>query len=237
MKNYKKKILILFLLLLPLQILFISNTSANQVEDTSLKDVIDAGKIVVGIEAGYPPFEQRDPYTDEIVGFDPDIMQYIADDIGVSIEWVDVAWSVIFTSLEAGMFDCIISAVTITAQREETMDFSRWYYRGAQAVMVNDDNPMGIENLEDINSPDVKVGFQQGTTSEFYLDDNGIVAERFGYVTINLAVEALKQGTIDVVLGDYGILRNIKETDSELLYIVDTFCIEDYGIPVQTGFD
>ncbi len=206
-------------------------------EDSSLQDVIDAGKIVVGIEAGYPPFEQRDPETDEIVGFDPDIMQYIADDIGVSIEWVDVSWSVIFTSLESGMFDCIISAVTITAEREEHMDFSRWYYKSALAVMVNDDNPMGIENLEDINSTDVKVGFQAGTASNWYIDDEGIVAEQFAYATMTLAVEALKQGVIDVVLGDYSILRDIKETDSELLYIIDTFGIEELGIPVQTGFD
>jgi len=109
MKKKPYKILILFIFLLPLSFLLISDTSAISIEDTSLQDVINAGKIVVGIEPHVPPFEQRNPVTDEIEGFDPDIMQYIADDIGVSIEWVDVSWADIFPGLQNGDYDCIIS--------------------------------------------------------------------------------------------------------------------------------
>ncbi len=233
--NAKNKILILFLLLLPLHILFISNTTAKPIDDTSLQDVIDAGKIVVGIEAGYPPFEQRNPDTDEIEGFDPDIMQYIADDIGVSIEWVDVSWSVIFTGLALGNYDCIISAVTITAEREENMDFSRWYYRSAQAVLVNNDNPKNINTIYDINSTSINVGVQGGTTSELYLIDNNIVAVKSSFVTIPLAIEALELGTVDVVLGNHAIL--LDDMVSDTMKVVDTFNPEDFGIPVQTGSD
>ena len=237
MKNKTNKILILFLFLLPLPLLLISNTSAISLEDNSLQDVIDAGKIVVGIEAAYPPFEQINTVTEEIEGFDPDIMKYIADDIGVSIEWVDVDWSYIFTGLQYGEYDCIISAVTITEQRENAMDFSRWYYRSALSIMVNDDNSKGIEVLGDINSTDVKVGVQVGTPSEWYFDDEGIVAEKILFATSTLAIEALTYGTIDVVLGDFAVLIDIKETHSEPLYIIDTFNKDELGIPVQTGSD
>jgi len=237
MKNKTNRILILFLFLLPLSFLLISDTSASTIEDTSLQDVINAGKIVVGIEACYPPFEQINPVTEEIEGFDPDIMQYIADDIGVSIEWVDVSWSEIFSGLIAGQYDCIISAVTITDTRENEMDFSRWYYRSALAIMVNDDNPKGIEVLDDINSSDVKVGVQTNSLSEQYFDNEGIVAEKVVFINNNLAVQALKLGTIDVVLGDFAVLSEIKEIDSELLNILDVFNKEEYGIPLQNGFD
>ena len=152
------RILILCIFLLPFFIFLVSDSSATPLDDSSLQDVIDAGKIVVGIDASYPPFEQRNLVTDEIEGFDPDIMQYIADDIGVSIEWVDISWAVIFNNLQAGLFDCVISAITITSEREESMDFSRWYYRVSSVIMVNEDNPNGIETIEDMNSTSITVG-------------------------------------------------------------------------------
>ncbi|QEE15914.1 ABC transporter substrate-binding protein [Promethearchaeum syntrophicum] len=237
MKNKPHGILILFIFLLPFLFFFVSDSSATPIEDSSLQDVIDAGKIVVGIDVGYPPFEQINSVTDEIEGFDPDIMQYIANDIGVSIEWVDVYWTNIFADLQNGEFDCAISAITITPERESEMDFSRWYYRSALAIMVNDDNPKGIESIADINSTLVSVGVQDGTAGESYIDDEGIVAEKVRFSTITLAIEALKYGTVDVVLGNFAVLSEIKEEDSELLFIKDVFKEDEFGIPVQTGSD
>ncbi|MHA1474867.1 MAG: ABC transporter substrate-binding protein [Promethearchaeota archaeon] len=237
MKNKSTISLILFLFLLSFPFLLISDTSAISLEDNSLQNIIDAGKIVVGIDPYYPPFEQKNITTDEIEGFDPDIMQFIADDIGVSIEWVEVSWAGIFPGLESGNYNCIISAVTITEQRETTMDFSRWYYRSALSIMVNDDNPKGIETLGDVNSTDVKVGIQVSTPSEWYFDDEGIIAEKILFATTALAIQALISGTIDVVLGDFAALMDIKETSSDPLHTIDTFNEEEFGIPVQTGSD
>ncbi|MHA1619748.1 MAG: ABC transporter substrate-binding protein [Promethearchaeota archaeon] len=205
--------------------------------DTSLQDIIDAGYITVGIEVAYPPFELRDPITDEIIGFDPEIMQYIADDIGMDIVWVDVSWATIFTSLVSGMFDCVISAVTITAQREETMDFSRWYFKSEQAVMVAVDNPKNINTIDDINSTEVNVGVQEVTTSDLYLMDNNIIAVKSSFAAITLAIEALALGTVDVVLGDRDTLVAGMTSYPGEFEIVDTFSPKDFGIPVQTGFD
>ncbi|MHA1561497.1 MAG: transporter substrate-binding domain-containing protein [Promethearchaeota archaeon] len=233
MKNKYYSFMILVLLFLPF--LPISNVSAAPVADTSLADIIAAGKIVVGIEAGYPPFEQRNPDTDEIEGFDPDIMKIIADDIGVDIEWVDVDWAVIFTSLEGGSFDCVISAVTITATREESMDFSRWYFKSEQAVLVNTANPESIATIDDVNASTVNVGYQEGTTSELYLKDNNYTAVESGFTTITLAIQALELGTVDVVLGDHATL--LSGMDADTMEVVDTFSPEDFGIPVQTGSD
>ncbi|MHA1522022.1 MAG: transporter substrate-binding domain-containing protein [Promethearchaeota archaeon] len=214
----------------------VSNVAAQD-EDTSLDDIIEAGVITVGIEAGYPPFEARDPVTDEIIGFDPDIMGYIAADIGVDIEWVDVAWATIFTSLASGMFDCVISAVTITEEREKTMDFSRWYFKSEQAVMVIVANPKGIDTIADIDSADVNVGVQEGTTSDLYLMDNNITAVKSSFTAVTLAIEALSLGTVDVVLGDKDTLVAGMTNFPGEFEIVDTFSPEDFGIPVQTGFD
>ena len=127
--------------------------------------------------------------------------------------------------------------MTITEQRETVFDFSRWYYRSALAIMVNEDNPKEIEVLNDINSSDVKVGVQTSTPSEWYFDDEGIIAEKVVFLNNTLAVQALKLGTIDVVIGDFAALSEIKEIDSELLNILEVFNKEEFGIPLQTGSD
>ncbi|MHA1584156.1 MAG: substrate-binding periplasmic protein, partial [Promethearchaeota archaeon] len=237
MKNKKIKNLVFIIFLLVLPIFFSPVASAYTLDDTSLQDVLDAGVIKVGIEPACPPYEQHNSETDEIEGFDPDVMEYIAADIGVPIQWVNVSWANIFTGLANGDYDCIISAVAITEQRENAMDFSRWYYRDALAIMVNENNTLGIDNIDDINSTEVKVGYQQSTSGEWYLGNEGIIAQKNSFATLTLAVEALKQGDVDVVIGDFISLNNIKTAESELLYIVDTFQIEEFGIPVLTGAD
>ncbi len=235
MKIKHYSLIILVLLFLPL--FSISPVTAAPIADTSLADIIAAGEITVGIEAAYPPFEERDPETDEIVGFDPEIMAIIEKDIGVDFVLNDGGWEVIFTSLDSGMYDCIISAVTITAKREETMDFSRWYYKSSQAVMVKIANPKNITTIEDVNATTVKVGVQAGTTSDLYLTDNNYTATMVPFATINLAIEALNLETVDCVLGDYDTLNAGKTAQPDTFNIVDTFSPEDFGIPVQTGSD
>ena len=235
MKNKHYSLILLVFLFLP--IFSISPASAAPLQDTSLADIIAAGEITVGIEAAYPPFEDRDPVTDEIIGFDPDIMAIIAADIGVDIVWKDVGWDVIFTSLDSGLYDCIISAVTITAERELTMDFSRWYYKSTQAVMVKLANPKNIDTIEDVDDSTIKVGVQAGTTSDIYLTDNNYTSTMVPFATINLAIEALKLETVDCVLGDYDTLNAGKTSQPDTFDIVDTFSPEDFGIPVQTGSD
>jgi ABC-type amino acid transport substrate-binding protein len=203
--------------------------------DNSLTKVLNAGKIVVGIEAAYPPFEQRNPTTDKIEGFDPDIIEFVAADMGVTVEYKDVAWDTIFTGLAAGDYDVICSAVSITDTRKETMDFSRWYYKSTQAVMVNDKNPKNITSVEDINKTRTKIGVQAGTASEWYIDDEGIIGTKVTYKTITLAIEALKSGRVDVVLGDYATLAAGKTANSTSLAIIDTYSPEDFGIPAKKG--
>ncbi len=219
---------------------FLGTMSVAQGEDTSLQDIIDAGEIVVGTNAEYAPFESVDPETDEIVGFDADIIKIVADELGVDVVWNDVSFDTLVISLAQGSFDCVIAAMTITEEREEQVDFSRWYFKSEQAVLVSEGNPKSIDSVEDVDDSEIKVGVQQGTTSDLYLDENNFTSEKLAYNTITLAVQALKLGSIDVVLGDHATLLNViaadTEEDEEAQYeVVDTFSPEDFGIAFPDG--
>lgn len=237
MKIKHYSMILLVLLFLP--IFSISPVSAAPVEDTSLADIIEKGELHVGFEAGYPPFEMVNATTSEFEGFDVDIIEYLANEIdsNITVIYHDVAWAAILTGLISGDYDVICSAMTITPEREEEVDFTRWYYKSTQAVMVTMDNPANITCVEDINSTEVIVGFQEVTTSEWYLTDEDapIVATQISYSTITLAIEALNKGLVDVVIGDYAPLKAGQNVDPEDFAIIDTFSPEDFGIACQNG--
>jgi polar amino acid transport system substrate-binding protein len=204
-------------------------------QDTSLSDVLAAGELLIGTDATYPPFESYNASADEFEGFDIDLAEYICAELGVTAVFMDTGWDVIFTSLAGGSFDCIISAVTITAERELSMDFSRWYYKSQQALLVTVANPKGLTSIDDVNVSTVEAGFQLGTTSDILLDD--YEAQQVAYPTITFAIAALEAGSIDCVLGDQATLESFIKTQPGVFQVVDTFSPEDFGIPVQTGAD
>ncbi|UYP46191.1 hypothetical protein NEF87_002476 [Candidatus Lokiarchaeum ossiferum] len=232
MKNNKIKA---GMILITFSIIFLSVPSAvSEYTDSSLSDVIDAGEIHVGIEAAYPPFEQKT--GDVIEGFDPSIMEFIADDMGVDIVYHDVAWDTIFTSLATGAYDCVISAVTITNDRMTTMNFTRWYFLSSQAVMVKNDSTLDIDSVDDVNNASIKCGIQASTTSQWYLEDEDFACSVVPYTTITLALAALDAGTVDVVLGDLVTLIEAGDaiTGSEF-EIVAQFSPEAFGIACDQG--
>jgi ABC-type amino acid transport substrate-binding protein len=229
MKN--KKLLLISLFLFALFPMFVGNVNA----DTSLSDITAAGKIKIATSSGYTPFEDYDAVKDELYGFDIAIGEYIGEQMGVTVEWSDVGFATILNGLENDDYDCVLAAVSITPEREAEADFTRWYFESEQAVLVTVANPKSIENITDVDDAAIKVGYQTGTTSNWYALDN-LAADPYEYDTVPLAISDLKAGSIDVVLCDYAVAFSAEDQNDDL-QIVDTFSKEYFGIPVKTGDD
>jgi polar amino acid transport system substrate-binding protein len=161
------------------------------------------GVLQVGCEIGYPPFEY---YADDGVtpiGVDIDLGDAIAEELGVSIERQDTAWDGIFAGLAAKKYDVIISAVTISAERMENMDFSTPYIENWQSIVVKrGGSPITeLKGLEGKN-----VAYQDATTSDEYLDDlinTGVLScERFEYAKVMNCFDDLNLGRVNAVLCD-----------------------------------
>lgn len=120
----------------------------------------ESGVLKVGFEGTYPPFNYQDD-SGEFVGFDVDIATEMADRIGVDVEFITSKWSGLIGGLNADKFDTIIAQMTITAEREESVDFTEPYVTtGAVIVTHNDTND--INSLEDLDGK--KVGAAAGTS-------------------------------------------------------------------------
>ena len=189
------------------------------------------GKIVVGTNAEYPPFEYVDE-TGKIVGFDPDLFDAIAKAAGFEYEFVNTKWDGIFVALAAGEFDAVMSAATITDERKQTVDFSAPYFNAGQMITVRADETE-ITGPEDL--PGHYVGVQLGTTGD--IAATAIVGNEYmkRYEEITLAMQALANGDVDAVVNDGPTSADIVKANPELnLKMVGSpFTDEFYGIAVR----
>lgn len=189
------------------------------------------GKMVVGTNAEYPPFE----YVDEegkIAGFDPELFDAVAKAAGFEYEFVNTKWDGIFVALAAGEFDAVISAATITDERKQTVDFSAPYFNAGQMITVRGDE-MELDTPEEL--PGHYVGAQMGTTGDIVATE--IVGDEFmkRYEEITLAMQALANGDIDAIVNDGPTSSDIVKANPELnlKMVGEPFTDELYGIAVR----
>jgi len=164
--------------------------------------LLDPTTFTVGVEIGYPPFEMYDD-ANEPIGFDIDLAKEIAKILGVKFAYQDTAWDGIFAGLNVDKYDAVISAVTIRADRQLTMDFSEPYIENWQAIAVRKGSPAvtSLEGLEGLN-----VGLQASTTSHDLLDEmielKLVSCSIAPYVQVLNAFDDLRLGRVDCVLTD-----------------------------------
>jgi polar amino acid transport system substrate-binding protein len=193
-------------------------------------------KIVIGTDATYPPFEYVDPETNEIVGFDVDLMNEIAKLINIEPEFQNAAFDTIFTALQSGQFDAVMSAATITEERKKIVAFSYPYVDVGQLVVVRTEND-DIQGYEDLDDGAI-VGVQTGTTGEIAALEEANVPDNNlrRYQTIDLAFADLANGTIDAVVADNPTASNYTtqpQYQGKLKIVGEPFTEESYGIAVQ----
>jgi polar amino acid transport system substrate-binding protein len=117
--------------------------------------------LVVGTDAAYAPFESQNE-KGEIVGFDIDIVKAVAQKAGLEVKFVNTPWEGIFNALKQGDRDLLVSSITITDERKQTMDFTAPYFDAHQLIAVRADSK--VARFDDLKT--LKVGVQTGTTGD-----------------------------------------------------------------------
>ncbi|HOV12718.1 MAG TPA: basic amino acid ABC transporter substrate-binding protein [Spirochaetota bacterium] len=198
------------------------------------KEKLD-NKIVIATDATWPPMEFVNE-NKEIVGFDIDLMKEIAKQGGFEVEFKNTAWDGIFAGLENGDYDAVISSVTITDERKETMDFSMPYINAGQVLIVTKSTSTTISKLEDLKGK--SVGAQIGTTGAFEIQKIKEITLRT-YDELGLAIEDLANNKIDGVVADTPIAANYvlqnPQYKDKLKIVTEPFTQEFYGIAIKKG--
>ena len=190
--------------------------------------------IVIATDATWPPMEMVDE-NKEIVGFDIDLMKAAAKAGGFTVEFKNTAWDGIFAGLAAGEYDAVMSSVTITEERKETMDFSVPYINAGQVLIVPQETT-GVTTLADLKGK--AVGAQIGTTGSFEVEKVSGV-ELKTYDEIGLAFEDLVNGRIAGVVADTPVAADFALMNpnykGKLKIVGKPFTEEYYGVAVKKG--
>lgn len=176
----------------------------------------DASKeqLVVATNAEFAPFEYME--GDKYYGIDMEIAKALADYLGQELVIVNMSFDAVCLSVGQSKCDIAMAGLTITEERKEVVNFSESYYNAAQKIVVPSDNTEFDEcaAAEDVaailNEKDdtTKVGFQAGTTGQFYTEGDadwgfdGYAVEAIGYDNGSLAVQDMLNGNLDYVIID-----------------------------------
>ena len=131
--------------------------SSESVIETIKQD----GVIRIGLSI-FVPWSMRDKNGD-LIGFELDVGRKLAEDMGVEVEFVPTAWDGIIPALVSGNYDVIISGMSVTAQRNLTINFTDPYAYSGLAILVNKDLTDGM-SPDELNSPDVTFTARRGAT-------------------------------------------------------------------------
>ncbi|MGI5958751.1 MAG: transporter substrate-binding domain-containing protein [Massiliimalia sp.] len=217
----------------------------------TVEDIQKAGVLVMDTNAEFPPFEYVS--GNEPVGVDIDIAQAIADKLGVELKVENVKFDAALTAVSTGKADLAIAGITVTEERQKSMDFSDPYTTSVQYIIVPEDSDVAV--LEDLAGK--KIGVQTGTTGDLicsdqvngYKDDDGnevtgcLQDTGASVVQYNSALEAatdMKNGKVDAVVIDKLPAENIAKVNEgfkcfELTYNDGETTDEQYAVAMAKG--
>lgn len=139
-------------------------------QDSVIETIKRRGLLKVGM-ATFVPWAMRDKNGD-LIGFEIDVAKKLAEDMGVDIEFVPTAWDGIIPALISGKFDVIIGGMSITPQRNLTVNFTDPYANSSVGVMAHIAESEGKTWPDDYNASDVTFSCRRGATPCEYIKNN-----------------------------------------------------------------
>lgn len=184
--------------------------------------------LVMGTNAEFPPYEYYE--GNEIVGIDAEIAAAVCEKLGYELVIEDMAFDSIITSVQSGKIDFGMAGMTVTEERQQSVNFSESYATGVQVVIVTEDSE--ITSVDDLSNGGYAIGVQLATTGDLYatwdLEDEGLATvERYNKGAD--AVEALKSGKVDCVIIDNEPAKAFVAANEGLVILETEYAVEDYA--------
>ena len=161
-------------------------------------------------EASYPPFESIDA-NNKIVGFDVDLANALCKEIDATCTFTNQAFDSLIPSLKFRRFDAVMAGMDITPEREKQVLFTTPYYDNSALFVGQQGKYTGIDQLKG-----KKVGVQNGTTHQKYIQDQHPEVKTVSYDSYQNAFIDLKNGRIDGVFGDTAVVNEWLKTNPQL---------------------
>lgn len=225
-----KKVSLLFVMLAALAF-----TASSTLAGT-LEEIQKRGKLRVGMEPGYMPFELVNQKS-EIIGFDVDMAKQMAKAMGVELELVSTAWDGIIPALLTDKFDVIMSGMTLNQERNMSINFAPPYIVIGQSILLKKDLEGTIKSYKDLNDPKYTVASKLGTTGEQATKRMIPNAKYISYETEQEGVLELVNGKVDAFIYDmpYNTVAFGQKGQGKIVHLDTPFTFEPLAWGVRKG--
>lgn len=198
-----------------------------------LQKIKDSGSIKVGLEGTYPPFNFQDE-SGKLAGFEVDLSEALAKELGVKVSFQPTKWDGILASLESGRIDIVVNQVTISDERKKKYDFSTPYTVSGIQALTRKSDAASVKTAADLAGKKVGVGL--GTNYEQWLKENVPQADIRTYDDDPTKFQDLNVGRIDVVLVDrLAAFEMVAKTGERMAVADDAFSRQESGIALRKG--
>ena len=204
--------------------------AAEEVDFSAVTTVSD-GKLIVGTEAGFAPYEYL--VGNEVKGIDMDIAQAIADALGVELEVQNMDFDGALLAVQQGKVDIVAAGVSVSEEREEVMDFSVKYVDSKDVILVNKADPKVEESSADALEGKV-VGVQQGNIADLWVSENASPKSVQRYTKFVQAAQDLLNGKIDcIVMDEAPALELVASNDGLEILAGDALFEDSYAVAIK----
>lgn len=215
--------------------LFAQDIGQKLAAESTIEQVIKRGVLRVGMST-FVPWAMKDK-TGKLIGFEIDVAERLAKDMGVKIEFVPTQWSGIIPALMTGKFDTIISGMGITAERNLKVNYTIPYDFTGQAIVANKKLAGNFRSLEDFNKPDVTIAVRMGATPVAAVKKFMPKAKMRQFDDQSQAYQELLNGNAHAVVGSapLPLFQAQKYPDTLFIPVAGTFTVEPIGFAVKKG--
>ncbi len=171
--NKNHRVFVMLMLTVTAICMLLTGCKARESSEASkLEEIGERGVLKVGTTGDYQPMSYLDPDTGEYVGFDSELTEDLAEDLGVEIEYVETSWPTLMDDTLAGKFDLAICGITVNDARKEQALMSDGYIVNGKTILCRAEDAQKYTSLEAINRPEVRVMVNPGGLNEQFAREN-----------------------------------------------------------------
>lgn len=186
--------------------------------------------LILGTSPDYPPYENVDTTTGEIVGFDIDIAKFIAEELGCELVIEAMDFNGLVAALQAGRVDFVMAAMSVDPTRD--VDFSDIYFVARNTIVSNE----GYATLEELEGK--KVGVQLGSTQEDVAEGIPNPAEIRPLNRIPEIIQEIKTGRLDAAIIEDAVAAGYVANNPDLTFkVTESGTEEGYAVALPKGSD
>ena len=191
--------------------------------------------LIVGMELAYPPFEMTDT-SGKPTGVSVDLATDLAKSLGRPVVIQNTAFDGLIPALKTGKVDLVISSMTATAERAQSIDFSEPYISTGLSLLLKKDST--AKGIADLDREGVKVAVKKGTTGHIFATNNLKKAQVLVLDKESAAVLEVSQGKADAFIYDQmSVYQNWQRNKETTQAILEPFQKESWAVGIRKGND